>query len=170
MKPTGLQRLDLWARRAAPIVATLLLAILSVVPLRLPGYMLVAPDFLLMAVFYWIAHRPDLMPPAAIFAIGVLVDLLSGGPLGVEPLVLLLTYAAVGSQRKALRGKPFAIVWMAFALVAVAAKLVEAMLNLALRGALIDGDVFALQLLLTVAIYPLLAWPLARMQQAFVPQ
>jgi len=169
MKPTLLQRIDLWTRNSAPVVLTFVLAIIAVIPLKLPGYALVAPDLLLVAVFYWVAHRPDLMPPVAIFVIALFGDLLSGASLGLNSLLLLLVHGAVLGQRKTLRGRPFAIAWLAFAVVALCAKAAGLLLNLVLRGGLMGLDLFALQLTLTIAVYPMLAWPLARAQRAFVP-
>lgn len=169
MKPTLLQRIDLWTRNSSPVALTFLLVILAVIPLKLPGYALVAPDLMLIAVFYWVAHRPDLMPPAAIFMLAVFGDLLSGAPLGVNSLLLLLVYWAVEGQRKALRGRPFVIAWLAFAVVALSVKAAGLLLNLILRGGLMGFDLFVLQLTLTIAAYPMLAWPLARAQRAFVP-
>ena len=47
-----------------------------------------APLLALMPVYFWCLVRPDLMSPAAAFVIGMLEDILSGGPPGVWARVL----------------------------------------------------------------------------------
>ncbi len=52
-------------------------------PVSVLGGLVPPPLLALMPVYFWCLVRPDLMPPAAAFAIGVLEDLFSGGPPGV---------------------------------------------------------------------------------------
>ena len=47
-----------------------------------------APLFL-MAVYYWSAYRPTLVPLWFVFFMGLLLDLLSGAPIGLNALVLV---------------------------------------------------------------------------------
>lgn len=161
-----LQRLDVSLRYATPVALTLLVAILSVVPLRLPGHALLAPDVVLMTVFYWTVHRPDLMRGWAAFAVGLLTDVLTGAPLGVNALVLVLVHAALLAQHKVFRGKGFGLVWCAFALTVPAAHLVAAAAVLAVSGILPDPSVLGLRSLLTIALYPPVAWMMGRAQRA----
>ena len=67
------------------------------VPLRLPDVSPVVPALALVAVYYWAVHRPSLMPAWVVFLIGLFQDLLSGGPVGVGILSLLLVFALVES-------------------------------------------------------------------------
>ena len=92
-------RLDQFARRLFPFALTLALLLASLVPVPLPAYSSVTPSFMVMAIYFWSLHRPDLMPPSAVFAIGLLQDVLTGGVLGVSPIVLLALSFATGSQR-----------------------------------------------------------------------
>src|SRR3546814_2231338 len=63
MRMTATQRVDLWFRQATPIALTVLLAVLSAVPIGVPGYSAVVPGYTAMAAFYWAVFRPDLQPP-----------------------------------------------------------------------------------------------------------
>ena len=56
----------------------------------------------LMPVYFWCLVRPDLMTPAAAFAIGILQDMMSGGPPGIWTLLLSLTYAVVAAPARRL--------------------------------------------------------------------
>ena len=62
------------------------------------------PLLALMPVYFWCLVRPDLMTPAAAFAIGLLQDMLSGGPPGVWTLSFVVTYAVIERQRDAFAG------------------------------------------------------------------
>jgi rod shape-determining protein MreD len=169
MRPLFLQRLDLWARPAIPLLATTVAVLLNVVPLRLPDYAPLAPGFVLMAVFYWTVHRPDLMRPWAVFLIGLLDDVLSGTPLGVNSLVLLFVHWTIVAQHRVFRGKSFILVWLGFALVALGAKLLLAAIAFAIGYGLLDPTVLLVQYILTLALYPPLAFIMGWAQRVFLP-
>ena len=161
-------QLDRAARRLFPFAFSVLLVVLSVVPLPVPGYGLVVPSFGLMAVYYWAVHRPDLLPAPAVFVLGLLEDILSGAPTGLNTLVLLLVYGVMRNQRRPFLGKPFAVMWFGFLVVAPAAIFAEWLFSSALAGRLIPAQTASVQLLLTVALYPWLTWLLAAGQRAFL--
>jgi rod shape-determining protein MreD len=123
MKPSAWRRLDLLARELTPFALTLGLIIVGAIPFYVPGLQSVAPSLPFIAVFYWTLHRPDLMPPAAAFVIGLFQDILSGGPIGTGAAVFVVLHAAVRSQRTFFHGKSFTILWLGFAVAAVGAAL-----------------------------------------------
>ena len=110
------QRLDKVGRNLAPFAVTSMFALAGMIPVPLPGYASVAPFLTAIAVYYWAIHRPDLMGPGTAFLIGLLQDLLTGGPLGVNALVLVVTHWAVCSQRRVLVSSTFAVMWFGFSL------------------------------------------------------
>lgn len=85
MKPTAWRRLDLFARELMPFALTLGLILVGAIPFYVPGLQSVAPSLPFIAVFYWTLHRPDLMPAAAAFLIGLFQDVLSGAPSAPAP-------------------------------------------------------------------------------------
>jgi rod shape-determining protein MreD len=155
--------------RLVPTCTTLVLAMLSVMPLRFPDYAAVAPLLTLAGVYYWIIYRPDLMPPTAIFLCGATLDLLSGAPLGVAALVFLLTRVIVLPQRRFFVDRLFPFVWGGFTLLAGAAIAFLWLLGSVLAGTMLDMRVATLQWVLTVASFPAVAYLLMRVQRAFVP-
>ncbi len=168
MKPSVLQRIDLSIRQSVPVALTLLLTVLSVVPVRLPAASTLAPDIVLIAVFYWTVHRPDLMRLWTVFVIGLLSDVLTGTPLGVHPVVLVLVHAAIISQHKIFRGASFGMVWWAFSLIAPGAHIAAAAVAYFASGAVPELTLFVLRLVLTIGLYPALAWLLGRAQRALL--
>ena len=87
-----------------PVGFALLGVVLANLPVSLLGGLLPAPLLSLMPIYFWCLVRPDLMSPAWAFLIGVLEDVLSGGPPGVWAASFVLTYALVDRQRDAFAG------------------------------------------------------------------
>lgn len=168
MKPSVWVRMDTWARHLVPGGVTLLLLLLTAVPTRLPGFAGIAPMLPLMGVYYWAIYRPDLLPAWAAFLFGLLYDIIAGTPLGVNALVLLLVQGVAASQRKFFLGKSFLVAWWAFGLLAAGASGLEWMLVTVLLGRVIDPSAVFFQYLLTMGLFPVLTWTLARTQMAFL--
>jgi len=87
-------RLDVFARRLIPAALSFVLVLLTVVPLPFPGYGTIVPMLALGSVFFWAVHYPSLLPPVAVFAIGLVQDVLTGALFGAGAVVLLLAYGA----------------------------------------------------------------------------
>jgi rod shape-determining protein MreD len=160
--------MDLWVRHWLPVGVTLFLLLLTVVPTRIPGFAGVAPLLALMSVFYWSIFRPDLLPYYAAFLIGLLYDVISGTPLGVNALMLLLVRGVTGSQRRFFLGKSFLVAWSAFAMVAGGGMLLSWLLVSMLHAALLEPQAVMFEYLMTLSLYPVLSWMLARTQAAFL--
>ena len=165
MKGTVWQRLDFVARNLTPLLVSLCLVVASVVPLRLPHVSFIVPALALMAVYYWGLHRSDLMPAPAIFGIGVLQDILSGGPIGVNALIFLAVYGICVSQRRFFYGKAFIVVWWGFMVMAGAALAIEWALNAAITEMMISPGPAYYKYLTSIALYPVVAWLFARIQR-----
>ena len=161
-------RLDQFARRLFPFALTLALLLASLVPLPLPAYASVTPSFLVMAIYFWTLHRPDLMPPYAVFALGLLQDFLTGGVLGISPIVLLALCFATGSQRRFLGGALFVTVWAGFVVNSAGAAILAWGLNALSAGTMFDLRPALFQYLLTVGLYPSMGWVLARAQRSIL--
>jgi rod shape-determining protein MreD len=155
--------------RLVPTATILVLAVLTVLPLHVPDYAAVAPLLALAGVYYWTVYRPDFAPPLAVFACGIVVDLLDGGPLGVAPLLLLLARAVVLPQRRFFINRLFPFVWMGFTLLAATAIVFLWLLGSAIEGTWLDLRAATLQWVLTVATFPAVAYLLMRVQRACVP-
>lgn len=145
---------------AVPGLLAILLVMLGVVPLGIPFVGPMLPDFALIAVYVFAVQRPDLMPHWLAFLVGLLQDLLSGGPLGFCALICLGMQGLCASQRRFLVGRPFAIGWIAFALVSLAAGMVGWLLACLYYLALVPPAPALLQFAITVALFPLVAGPL----------
>jgi rod shape-determining protein MreD len=153
-------------RNLIPGFATLVLLFLSVVPLSTPNSALVLPPFALMGIYFWSVYRPDLLPVAAVFGIGLMQDMLSGGPPGLFAAAYLGVHAVMSWQRRFFVGKSFPVEWLGFALVVpplyFAVWLVGSIYYLRPLPA---GEI-VVQGLLALAFYPAITWALGRLRAA----
>jgi rod shape-determining protein MreD len=164
------QRLDQAGRSLAPMAVTVMLVLLSMVPLYLPGYAAVAPALALMSIYYWAIHRPDLIRPSAAFVIGLLQDMLVGAPLGMTALVLLLCHWVVVSQRGFFLANSFVLLWVGFAFIVFGAALVQWLAFSILTLTVMPLEAALFQALLTLALFPVFAWLFIRVHRAFLKE
>jgi rod shape-determining protein MreD len=149
-----------------------LLAVAAVIAVNLPisitGGLLPAPLLALAPVYFWALLRPDLMPPAAVLGIGLLEDLLSGGPPGLWAAGFLAAYALADRQRDSLAGLSGIGAVIGFA----AAMFVTAAVAYALASLVYWRLAPIAPLLLTatvtIAFYPLAAWFMGWVQRRVV--
>jgi rod shape-determining protein MreD len=161
----GWQKLDRSLRNAAPAITTLLMMLVSMVPLHLSGFGTIIPSISLMASFYWAVYRPDLFGPLAAFLLGLVADTISGSPLGLNSLLNLVTYASVLSQRQLFLAHSFIILWWGYALVAVLAGIVGWIVYSIGTGSWLSLEPALFQAIAGLAIFPLVAWLYGRLQR-----
>jgi rod shape-determining protein MreD len=85
-------------------------------------------------------------------------------------LVFLTVYGVVLSQRRFFAGKSFAVYWFGFAVVSLLASFESWVLASVWNLALIDFNAVTFQYLLSLGIFPIVAWIFLRWQQAFLQQ
>lgn len=100
-----------------PAATVFLGAFLTLLPFGLVAGLVVTPAFALVPLYYWTTHRPGLLPAPSVFGLGVVQDLVTGGPLGLWAVVFLITYSVTLWQRGMIEGLPLRFAWPVFGLV-----------------------------------------------------
>jgi rod shape-determining protein MreD len=149
-----------------PGLLLLLCIFVAAWPTGLPQFADVTPFLSLMAVYYWSIYRPELMPAIVVFAAGLVQDVVTGSPIGLMALVLILVHGVGVSQRWFFLGKSFSVEWWGFGLVTLAAAMVAWILASLYFVMLLDPKSIAVQALLTVAVYPLVTRLFTRASRA----
>jgi rod shape-determining protein MreD len=98
-----------------PALACVLATLAFGTPLRILGFGVPQPVFPLAMAFAWALIRPSVLPPFALLALGLFLDVFWGGPQGLWPLCLLAAYAAVLSVRRLITGQDFVVMWAWYA-------------------------------------------------------
>ena len=168
MTPDPIGRVKRALSALAPALVTLALVLATQLPYGIPHFAQVTPFFALMAVFYWSIYRPEKLPPPAVFAIGVVQDMLGGGPIGMIALMLLGVYGVGVSQRRFFLGKSFLVEWCGFVVIGAGAVAAAWFVASLYYATLLDPRPLIVQALLTVALYPCMTWLFVRVQRRFM--
>lgn len=155
-------------RGLLPVLSCLLLAIIGVSPMDMPHFGSVGPVLALMAVFYWSIFRADLMTMLGAFLIGLVVDLLSGGPIGLYAVLLLLTHALAVSQRRVFLGSSFLVNWWGYGMVALGSAVIGWVVACLLNWQMHDPRPLLTQLGLSLGLYPLVYWLLSWLERRWL--
>src|SRR3546814_21094151 len=107
---TLFRSLDVIARSISPFFVTLLLVLLSLLPLRIADLSPIVPALALIGVFFWSVHRPDLMPIWAVFVIRLFPALLHRRVTGPALVGLLTPTAPVVGPRPSFPAASFPLV------------------------------------------------------------
>jgi len=157
MRSGVMQQIDAGSRQMIPLALGLGGVLVMCMPYGLPHLARVMPALGLMTVYYWAIRRPAAMPPVAAFVIGLWQDALTGGPLGLMALIFLLLRGFIVTQRPVFVGKAFLVDWWGLALVSSAGLAGGWALAGVYFGTVFEIRDLIVQILLTVALYPVLA-------------
>lgn len=146
------------------------LFILNLTSLPVPHAGLIKPHLVLMAVYYWAIFRPTLIPTWLCFVVGVLLDILSGMPPGLQAFVLVLTQSFVRDQRKFLMAQPYISLWAIFGLVVSMAALIQwALFGLANNMQWLPLIPLAAGVLVTFCLFPAVSMALIATHRMLSP-
>ena len=149
------------ASRAAIAVAPFAMGVFAVfliaTPWRFFDALVPTPILPLTIVFFWTLYEPQKLPASAVFLIGIFQDILSGGPIGLWSTLYLVVQYAVLSQRAYFLGRAFQVIWMGFAVTAFTAGLIQWLVMGLMAGELLPLRFILIQMLTTVAFYPMIA-------------
>ncbi len=150
---------------AAPMAAVVAASLVLATPLRVAGLQAPEPVFALAPAFAWALAKPSIVPPFALIVMGLALDLLWGGPLGLWPTCLLAAYALVFCARRILSGQEFWGLWAWYAAACLTAT-VTGLILMSLRAGHFPSLIGAgAQFAVTVLLYPF-AWRLIERYEA----
>lgn len=168
MRADGLlAALDHLGRLVLPGTLLLFFVLLTLAPLRAPYLSDALPLLPVLVVFQFSLATPERLPGPLLLAMGVLLDLLLGGPgapVGVSGLGFVLIRAAVMSNRRYLVGVPFLFQWVGFCLLCWAFVVLVWALTSLWTWLVIDPMTAMMQYAVVIVLYPLLAPLLARVR------
>ncbi len=164
-RPSLARRLDIAARVALPASTTALLLLACGAPWGIPGQPELQLAGAIGCVFFWSLFRRAAMPPAVVFLLGLLADLLQFSPPGVDVLLLLLAHGLATGWRRELARLGFVQTWLAFVGVAALTAALGWALGSLLAWRLLPPAAAVLQAGLGAGLYPVLATVLGRLHR-----
>jgi len=139
-----------------PFLSILFLIVVMVLPYNIPVIGDIMPYLTLIGVYYWSVFKPEMLPVAAVFILGLVQDVLMGSPFGLMPLMLIVVQQFVFIQGRQFLERDFIFNWVIFVMLVVGFGAVYWIItSLYYREVLDYFDVFG-QILLTIAFYPII--------------
>ena len=141
----------------------LLAVVVAAVPWALPvaaGFVL--PLQLIIFVFALSLLRSHVLPTLSVFAAGLLMDVLTAGPLGYWAIIFLITHTLARVLTRRTTPMGFAMLWATFAATAAIASITGWALASLYFVRLIDWEPMLIGAMAAVVLFPLIAWPLRR--------
>ncbi len=154
IEKTFRQKTSLAIRQTLPFVTAFVAALLMATQTHVPRLNSMMPMLSLGVVFFWSVHRPQLFGMGAAFVIGLLQDLVTGVPLGLGTLILLLTRAILAPQARLFLGRPFVVHWWGFILLSAAVAAVSWLVAAVVLGVLAPIHLVVMSALLGVVAFP----------------
>lgn len=155
-------------KAAAPTAIGLVGVLLLSTPVRLVENIVPTPIIPLVVVYFWSIYNPAHLPSASVFVIGLLHDLVSGGPIGLWPTIYLSVQFMVLSQRAYFQGRDQQVVWLGFAVASTIASVIIWLIMSLMSERLLPAGGLVLQMLATVATYPVFAAAFAEFHRRMI--
>lgn len=105
-------------------------------------------------VFYWCVYRPTLIPLWLAFAMGIIIDIYSGYPLGLNALGFVILRSVIAAQRRLFLGQPFASILLGFAIAVTLFYALQCGIMLLLNGTMVFLMPVALKVISAISIFP----------------
>ncbi len=149
--------LEYGLKKLLPLLWSVLLLLITYIPIHLPLSQFLRPDIAMICVYFWALYRRDLFGIFSVVLLGFIGDSLSAVPAGLNIFILMLIYVQTCSFGSLVNTKPFAVSWGGFAVISFLAYLIKwLILSIFYSRFLPFSGVFA-GYLATVFLYPLIA-------------
>jgi rod shape-determining protein MreD len=155
-------------RMSLPVATVALAALLDLLPALAVGPTAPPPGFLLCCFYYWTVYRPELLPPAGVFVLGLAFDLAGGLPPGMTPLVLLTARALMLAREDRILASSPGVLWLGFVATALVAGFLRLLIASLWWAHLFSPASVIAEAVLGAALFPLVAIVLAGIDSLFL--
>ncbi|MBO5996913.1 MAG: hypothetical protein J6P93_00060, partial [Alphaproteobacteria bacterium] len=140
-----------------PFLFSFFLLLLGMLPWRVLFLSHYAVPIVYASLFFWTVFCPYLLPPAAVFLLGLSADLLTISPLGYYTFLFLIFYWGILLERQFLIGRSFLFLWGAFCAFVCPLIISQWLLASLLNLSWLSFWFFCGQGILLMAIYPFIS-------------
>lgn len=137
-----------------PALIALAATIVLQTPVELFGLHLPEPVIPMVLAFAWPLIRPSVLAPLVLAALGLLLDVLTWGPLGLWGLTFLVIYSVVLASRSFLAGQDTAVLFVWYAACCALAFLLAYVVMAFIAGTPASLIAVFLQVLPTLLLFP----------------
>lgn len=169
MRNNWQEKCYLFGLHSIPLMATLSLILLFFIPANSKEWEYLRPNIGLICVYYWTLKRGNIFSYFSAFIVGMLLDVYSSFPLGINTLLLMITSLITIWSAHYFQRSSFGVSWFIFAITALGITILKWLLLMIYFGRLILPDEAWLNYLSTVLFYPLISYINVWLQK-FLPQ
>ena len=137
-----------------PALISVAAAIILQTPVELFGLHLPEPVIPMVLAFAWPLIRPSILAPLVLAALGLLLDILTYGPLGLWGVAFLVIYGVVLASRSFLAGQDTAVLFVWYAACCTLAFLLAWIVMAFIAGIPASLISLLLQLVPTLLLFP----------------
>jgi len=142
-------------QRALPLLVSVLLLLISYIPINFLLLENVKIVVSIICVYFWLMHRPDLFNLMSVSLLAIVGDILSTAPFGSNLFSLLFAYVIITNLAKYFNAKPFIVIWYGFAALAFVVFFAKWFLISIYYGQFLPVQNLVFSYLFTVACYPI---------------
>lgn len=140
-----------------PIVSTISIMLIFLAPNNFTFWSYMTPSISMCCVYYWLISRPENFSLGSVYLTGVLEDLLSTSPLGINIIMLLVIYIIILNQEKFFYRKTFDVTWWSFSIVAMICFAIKWIIISIYYQKAIPINLMILSYCMTFILYPVIA-------------
>ncbi len=155
-------------QRILPLATSVLLLMISYIPLDFSLFNNIRPAIGIICVYFWVIHRPDLFNLWSVYFLGLLDDIISASPFGSNILALLVLYVLINNSSRFINAKPFIVTWYWFALLSLVTMLARWLVVSVYYSQFLPLTILSFSYLVTAAAYPLVSLLLAYIQNRWI--
>lgn len=155
-------------QRLLPFMSSVLLLLISYIPLDFSVFNNIRPSIGLICVYFWMLHRPDLFNLWSVYFLGVIDDIISSAPFGSNIFAMLLLYVLITNTSRFFNAKPFVVTWYGFAVLSLVAMLGRWLVVSIYYSQFLPLLMMLFSYMVTIAAYSLLSLLLAFIQNHMI--
>lgn len=155
-------------QKILPLASSILLLLISYIPLDFSIFNNIRPAVVLVCVYFWMLHRPDLFNLFSVFLLGMTDDIISSAPMGSSIFEVLVMYLLINNLQRFFNGKPFAITWYGFAILSLLTMLSRWLVVSVYYSQFLPLSILMFSYLVTVAAYPVISLLFAFVQNTLI--
>ncbi len=140
-----------------PIISTIIFVLILYIPRSANCWILLRQAPFFAGIYFWQTQRPDIFSIFSAFILGILADVMGNTPLGIDIMTFLMLYIISMQLSLRFNAKKFSYSWFLFALACLLTFIFKALIASILYRQLIPLSLLFIELLMTIAIYPLIA-------------
>lgn len=163
------EKAELAVRFSVAYVVIIFLWIVDMISLNIADFQDIKPSFMLMGIFYWSIYRPTLIPSWLVFVMGLILDLVTGLPVGLNACLLVVIQRIFIDQRLTFAGQPFLTVFFGYMSVSAFFYGAQWLIFGVIQNYFVGLDIMLGKVIMALMFFPLL-YLLIHMTHKVLPQ